>query len=58
MDVELGVLEDRALAHYQALATTGAGPNTPAWGYLTNHAGAVHIFRQRITVRNANPAAF
>lgn len=54
-EIELGVLEDRTLAKYQALASAGTGPNTAAWGYLTNHAAQVHIFRQRIPIRNVNP---
>jgi hypothetical protein len=60
VDVELGVLEDRPLAHYEALVIPpyNLGPGTAPWGYLTNRAGAVHIFRQRITIRNVNPAAF
>jgi hypothetical protein len=56
IEVELGVLEDRALARYQALAQ--AGVSTVAWNYLQNHAGQVHIFRQRVTVRSVNPAAY
>jgi len=58
VEVELGVLEDRALARYQALSVGGTGPGTPARAYLASHAGQVHIFRQRIPIRNVNPAAY
>lgn len=61
VELELGVLEDRALAKYQALASAGSpatGPSSLAWGYLSNHAAQVHIFRQRIPIRNVNPAAY
>jgi type II secretory pathway component PulJ len=58
VELELGVLEDRTLARYNAFTNAVVGYNTPAWGYLTNHAGQVHLFRQRIPIRNVNPAAF
>ena len=53
VEVELGVVEDRVLAHYNALT------NNPgiALGYLTNHSAQLHIFRQRVPVLNVNPAA-
>ncbi len=57
VEVELGILEDRALARYRSLPTAG-GTSSPAWIYLSNHVGQVHIFRQRVTIRNVNPAAY
>lgn len=60
IDIELGVLEDRALAHYKALVPPNSpvGPGSVGWNYLTNHAAQVHIFRQRIPIRNINSSAF
>jgi prepilin-type N-terminal cleavage/methylation domain-containing protein len=54
VEIELGVLEDRALARYQALS------NNPTIGlnYLANHPGQVHMFRQRIPIRNVSSAAY
>jgi hypothetical protein len=58
VEVEMGVLEDRALARYKALSVGGTGPNSVGWGYLTNHAGQVHIFRQRVPIRDVNPSYY
>jgi prepilin-type N-terminal cleavage/methylation domain-containing protein len=59
VEIELGILEDRALARYHSLTNSGGnGPGTLAWSYLTNHAGQVHVFRQRIAIHNYNPQAF
>lgn len=58
VELELGVLEDRSLAKYQALTNGNDGPGSPAYNYLTNHAGQVHVFRQRIPIRNVNSSAF
>lgn len=55
VEIELGVLEDRALAHYRALSNL---PPPTAWAYLTNHAAQVHIFRQRIPIRDVNPSFY
>jgi len=52
VQVELGTLEDRTLAHAQSL--TGANQSN----YLTGAAGQVHIFRQRVWVRNLDPTAY
>ena len=54
VEVELGILEDRTLARYQALS---ANP-TAARNYLVAHAAQVHIFRQRITIRNVNSSVY
>jgi len=56
VEVELGVVEDRVLAHYNALTNT-SGVQTAAQNYLTNHAAQIHIFRQRVPIANVNPAA-
>jgi prepilin-type N-terminal cleavage/methylation domain-containing protein len=52
VEVELGVLETQALEKYRSF-----GPGTPAAStYLTTHPGVVHIFRQRIPIRDVDPA--
>ena len=58
LEVEMGILEDRTLARYNAMTNSGVGPGTIAWAYLLNHAAQVHIFRQRIPIRNVNPAGY
>ncbi|MGO8838898.1 MAG: PilW family protein [Limisphaerales bacterium] len=56
VEVELGVLEDRSIQRAQSL------PNvTPVWAqsnYLAQQAGKVHLFRQRIWIRNVDPSAY
>ena len=55
VELEVGVVEDRTLARYQAL--TNSSPQA-GLAYLTNHPGQVHLFRQRIPIRNVNSAAY
>ena len=54
VDVELGILESPTLTRLQALT------NTPAafMQFLTNHAGQVHIFRQRVTIPAVDSTAY
>jgi hypothetical protein len=52
VEVELGVLEDRTLQRAESLPKA-AQPN-----YLANHAGQVHLFRQRVWIRNVDPLAY
>ncbi len=54
VDVELGIMETPTLKQLQALT------NSPAayLSFLTNHAAQVHIFRQRVTIPSADPAAY
>jgi hypothetical protein len=54
VEVELGVLEPRTLERYRALA----GNPGAALTFLTNHAGQVHTFRQRIPVWNLDPSVY
>jgi hypothetical protein len=49
----MGVLEDRTLQHAESLLTAADQMN-----YLSNHVGQVHIFRQRIPIRNVDPTAY
>lgn len=55
VDLELGVLEDRTYAHYQALATTAPAS---AQSYLSNHVAQVHLFRRHIALHNVDPGAY
>lgn len=50
VEVEMGVLEDSTLQH-----TESASDPT---SYLSNHVGQVHIFRQRVPIRNVDPTAY
>jgi hypothetical protein len=56
VEIELGILEDRTLQRAESL------PNVaPVWAssnYLAQHAGQVHLFRQRFPIRNVDPSAY
>jgi hypothetical protein len=52
VEIEMGVLEDRTLQRAESLS--GAVQTA----YLLNHAGQVHIFRQRAWIRNVDPSAY
>ena len=52
VQVELGTLEDRALQHAESLV--GASQTN----YLAGAAGQVHVFRQRVWIRNLDPTAY
>jgi len=53
VEIEMGVLEDRTLQRAESLPG-----GTPQNNYLSQHAGQVHIFRQRIPIRNVDPSAY
>ncbi len=54
VEVEMGVLEDRALQRADSLNF-----NLQAQGnYLAGAAGAVHVFRQRVTIPTVDPSAY
>jgi len=56
LDVELGVLDPRAVAQFRARLdnpSLSLLSNPRAWSYLTNHVGSIHLFKQRIPIRNA-----
>ncbi|MDB6067817.1 MAG: hypothetical protein JWR26_4025 [Pedosphaera sp.] len=55
VELELGVLETKTLQQYKGLPTTN--PNI-GLNFLANHAGQVHIFRQRIPIRSVDPSAY
>jgi hypothetical protein len=52
VEVEMGVVEDRTLQHAESLN------GSAITNYLADHAGQVHIFRQRIPIRNVDPTAY
>lgn len=53
VEVELGILEDAALAKARAYPTAAARRN-----FLTNQVNSVHVFRTRATLRNVDPLAY
>ncbi|HEV2327744.1 MAG TPA: hypothetical protein VGY56_03025 [Verrucomicrobiae bacterium] len=52
VQIEMATIEDHTLRHAESLA--GVNQNS----YLTNSAGQVHIFRQRVWIRNMDPTAY
>jgi prepilin-type N-terminal cleavage/methylation domain-containing protein len=56
VQIEMGVLEDRALRRAESLPDAGA--NSPQARYLVGSASRVHVFRQRVWIPNADPSAF
>lgn len=53
VELELGILEDRAWERFVSLPD-----NISRYRYITNQAGRVHVFRQRVPIRNVDPAAY
>jgi len=60
VELQLGVLEDRALSRAESLGIPNSWPSASAaqWNYLTNRSGSVHLFRQRVTIQNVDPTAY
>jgi len=60
VEIELGVLEDRALQRVESLPNNlpGPPPNDRRTLYLAQQAGKVHVFRQRVWIRNVDPSAY
>ena len=60
VEIDMGVLEDRTLQRAESLGIPGQSPQSvPAqWNYLAQQAGAVHIFRQRVSIPNFDPSAY
>jgi hypothetical protein len=52
VEIQLGVLEDRTLQRAQSISGLTQS------NYLAQHAGQVHLFRQRISIRNVDPSAY
>jgi len=56
VEIELGVLEDRPLQRAESLPD-----GAPLWtrsNYLAQQVGKVHLFRQRVPIRNVDPSAY
>jgi len=53
VEVELGVLEDTALARAASIPVPAVQQN-----FLSQQSGALHLFRQRVTVPNVDPTAY
>ncbi len=60
VELEVGVLEDRALARAESLPNNAPAvpPNDRRTLFLQSQAGAVHIFRTRVTVPNVDRTAY
>ena len=60
VEVQMGVLEDHVLKHAESLSVVGSAPSTVAnqWNYLKSQSGAVHLFRQRVSILNVDPTAY
>jgi prepilin-type N-terminal cleavage/methylation domain-containing protein len=54
VEIEMGALEDRTLQRADSLS----GSSVAQSNYLSNAAGQVHIFRQRVSIPNVDPAAY
>lgn len=54
IELELGILEPKVLQHYRAIDPSTAA----AQNYLSNHVGEVHLFRQRVPIRNVDFSAY
>jgi hypothetical protein len=54
LELEFAVLEDRALKRLRALTNNP----TAATNFLSSHANQVHLFRQRIAIRNVDTQAY
>lgn len=53
VEFEFGLLEQGALDHYKSIPISQVQSN-----YLAQQAGRVHLFRQRVAVRNVDPSAY
>jgi hypothetical protein len=53
VELEVGILEPQVLRKYRSIPIPAAGLQ-----YLSNHAAQVHIFRQRIPIRNVDFSAY
>jgi type II secretory pathway component PulJ len=52
VEIQLGLLEDRTLQRAQSISGLTQS------NYLAQHAGQVHLFRQRVWIRNVDPSAY
>jgi hypothetical protein len=54
VQIEMGVLEDRALQRAESLNASAQAQKS----YLEGSAGQVHVFRQRVSIPNADPSVY
>jgi hypothetical protein len=52
VEIEMGILEPQILQRYRAIGNGSALLQVAQRQYLSNHVAQVHIFRQRVPVRN------
>jgi hypothetical protein len=55
VELELGILESGAFERFKAIGSANAVAQRQ---YLSNHTAQVHIFRQRIPIRNVDPSVY
>jgi hypothetical protein len=53
LELEMGILEPQIMQKYRSI-----GVPLAARTYLSNHVAQVHIFRQRIPIRNVDPSVY
>jgi Tfp pilus assembly protein PilV len=53
VEIQMGLLEDRTLQRAESIPVANVRSN-----YLAQQAGKVHLFRQRIPIRNVDPSAY
>ena len=53
VEIQLGLLEDRTLQRAESIPVANVRSN-----YLAQQAGKVHLFRQRVWIRNVDPSAY
>jgi prepilin-type N-terminal cleavage/methylation domain-containing protein len=58
VELELGVLEQQVWERYKSIPVVGALDPTPRVQFLRKQSGHVHLFRQRVAVRNVDSAAY
>ena len=60
VEIEMATLEDRTLQRAESLPNDlpAAPPNDRRTLYLQQQAGKLHVFRQRVTIPNVDPAAY
>ena len=60
VELQLGVVEDRVVQRAESLPNNlpALPPNDRRTLYLQGQSGSMHIFRQRVTIPNVDPAAY
>jgi type II secretory pathway pseudopilin PulG len=60
VELELGILEDRALARAESRGVAGQPPMTvlAQSNYLAGQSGALHVFHRRVTIPNVDTSAY